>query len=127
MEDRMKQKDFDRNQFLQRREKHFQECLLYYKEQRIITSRRSRRRIPVTEDPDKLTSRSEDAFWKIIKNDFEIVTEKLNRPDIQLPHSNKSLSLFRRDNNIYEIMRFIGFFQDNFTQVNFLGAIGFNK
>jgi len=42
-----------------------------------------------------------------LQNDFYEVCQQLNLPDLKLPHKNKSLSFFRRDNSLYNVLKTI--------------------
>jgi len=42
-----------------------------------------------------------------IDNDFKDICDKLEIAEIKLPHKNRSLSLFRRENSLYQVLRTI--------------------
>ena len=42
-----------------------------------------------------------------IQQDFDVICKQLDVPLIKLSHKNRSLSLFRRDNNLYQILKTI--------------------
>ncbi|MCI5207272.1 MAG: hypothetical protein D3910_00405 [Candidatus Electrothrix sp. ATG2] len=42
-----------------------------------------------------------------LESDFRKVCHSLNLPELKIPHKNKSLSLFRRDNNLYHVLKTI--------------------
>lgn len=45
--------------------------------------------------------------FESVQDGFNVVCEKLGLPEIMLVHKNKSLSFFRRDNNLYQVLKTI--------------------